>query len=171
MVTEPQSQGSDLEQLSDGETFDSEGEEGTIRLNRDRTPDNRETPEPRTRSFQEDPRGSEDGEKEEEKEGKGCEGVADVLSTGCYDDLDYNELMEADHYERGQPVRNGKGRVGAREAVTSPILGLIWVVQWQLGPRCKKLYKTTCLTLYQPMTHICVMSSHKNLYGGFNTRR
>ncbi len=25
------------------------------------------------------------------------------------------------------------------------------------------------LTLYQPMTHICVMNSHKNLYGGFNT--
>ena len=25
------------------------------------------------------------------------------------------------------------------------------------------------LTLYQPMTHICVMSSHMNLYGGFNT--
>ncbi len=23
-----------------------------------------------------------------------------------------------------------------------------------------------CLTLYQPMMHICVMSSHKNLYGG-----
>ncbi len=33
----------------------------------------------------------------------------------------------------------------------------------------RNVEKTICLTLYQPMTHICVMSSHKpiRIYMGF----
>ncbi len=31
---------------------------------------------------------------------------------------------------------------------------------------CIMIAQQTVLTLYQPITHICVMSTHKNLYGG-----
>ncbi len=89
----------------DGERHDTRQDgTGTLGIDEDRSTEDGDAPRPKSSS----PTGAiERGREEEERdeEDKGSEGLGDVVSTECYDDLDYDEQMETEHYEGGQGVR------------------------------------------------------------------